>query len=139
MRLGMYEILEKTSTLSTKAEKIEYLRKNWSVGLGIVLKMAFDKNLKWALPDGAPPYRPSLVDDSEGMLYNEVKRLYLFHEGGNTNLTQKRRELLFQQLLESVDKDDALLIVGVKDKKLPFKGITYKLIEEAYPGLLVYA
>lgn len=59
-----------------------------------------------------------------------------FIEGGNPNLKQVRREYLFVQFLENLDKDDAELILAVKDKKIPYKGITKKFIEEVYPGLL---
>jgi hypothetical protein len=48
-----------------------------------------------------------------------------------------KREALFIQFLEGVDPKDALLIVSAKDKKLPYKGITAKIINQAYPGLIL--
>jgi len=39
-------------------------------------------------------------------------------------------------LLETIDKEDAKLLIAVKDKKIPYKGITKKFVEEMYPGLL---
>jgi hypothetical protein len=62
--------------------------------------------------------------------------MYLFIEGGNDNLKPVRREYLFVQLLENVNKEDARLLISVKDKTIPYKGITKKLVEELYPGLL---
>lgn len=138
MRLGIAEILEKASTFKKKQEKIDYLRKNDNIAIRILLKMAFDPNLKWALPSGTPPYKPCLLDDQEGMLYNEMKRMYIFHEGGHPTLKPIRREQLFIQMLESLSAKDAKLLLAVKDKHLPFKGMTKALIDEAFPGLLVY-
>jgi hypothetical protein len=138
MKLGMGEIMQRASDIIKKDEKIAYLRDNDNVALRMMLKMAFDKNLKWALPDGDAPYKPSDLTDNQGALYNEARKIYLFHEGGHPNLTQSRREFLFIQLLESIDPADAKFLLAVKNKKLPWKTVTKKLIDEAYPGLLVY-
>ncbi len=62
--------------------------------------------------------------------------MYLFLEGGNDNLTPLRREQLFISLLESIDKEDAKLMLAAKDKKIPYKGITTKLVNTAFPGLI---
>jgi hypothetical protein len=82
------------------------------------------------------PYKPCEFLDQEGRLYAELRRLYLFIEGGNPSLTKVKREYLFIQLLESIDKQDAELLVAVKDKKLPYKGLTASVVKKAFPGLL---
>lgn len=136
MKLGIAEILEKVSKEETKEAKIELLRKHDSVPLRTILKSAFDPSIKWILPKGEPPYKPCPFLDQENMLYSETRRLYLFQEGGNPNLTSVKREALFIGLLESLAPADAKLLCAVKDKKLPYKGITAKLVNEAYPGLI---
>lgn len=138
MRKGIAEILNEASKLKTKNEKINYLRQNDNVALRMLLKMNFDNNLVWDLPETDPPYTPCTYLDQEGMLYNEIRRMYLFHKGGNNNLSQHKREHLFIQMLESLAPADAKLVLGVKKKKLPYKGLTKNLINEAFPGLLVY-
>jgi hypothetical protein len=136
MRLGIAEILQKASEMRTENEKVDWLRKNDNIAIRMLLKMGCDKDLKWALPEGDPPYKPCPFDDQESMLFNEVRRMYIFHEGGNPNLKPKRREELFVQMLESIDKEDAKLVLGIKNKKIPFKGITPRLINKAWPGLI---
>lgn len=136
MRLGIAEILEKASDMKTKKEKIDYLRSNDNSALRNVLKHALDPSLKFLLPEGAPPYRESEYFDGQGMLYTEARKLYLFVEGGNPNLTPIRREMLFINLLESLDPKDANLMIHVKDKKIPYKGINKALIKETFPGLI---
>jgi hypothetical protein len=136
MRLGIAEILEKVSNEPKRELKIEMLRKHDSSAMRTVLKYALDPEIKWALPEGTPPYKPCDYLDQENMLYSEARRLYLFIEGGNPNLNTLKREALFIQLIESIAPADAKLICAAKDKKLPYKGLTTKLINEAYPGLI---
>ena len=136
MRLGISEILKKVSESKTKEEKLEILRKNDSSAIRTVLKYALDPAIVWALPEGEPPYKPCQFLDQQSMLYHEARRLYLFIEGGNPNLTAMKRETLFINLIESIDPNDAKVILAAKEKKLPYKGITTNLINEAYPGLI---
>ena len=47
-----------------------------------------------------------------------------------------RRESMFVELLERVDPNDAKLILAVKDRKLSYKGLSYKLVKDTWPTLL---
>jgi hypothetical protein len=136
MKLGIAEILEITSKKETKAEKIEVLRQHDGVTLRTILQGAFDPNIEWDLPEGDPPYKPCIYDDMQGRLYQETRRLWMFLKGRKPELTKLKKEVLFIGLIESLDKDDAKLMLAVKDKKMPYKGITYKLVQEAFPDLL---
>lgn len=136
MKLSLSEILQNASEFDKKQDRINYLYANDSPALRAILKYAYDEKVKFLLPEGDPPYKPNELPDQEGILYSELRRLYLFIEGGNPNLKPVRREYLFVQLLETVNKDDAKLLLAVKDKKIPYKGITKKFVEELYPGLL---
>jgi hypothetical protein len=136
MRLGIAEVLNKVSEQKTKEKKIEVFRKNDSSALRTVLKYALDPAVKWALPPGTPPYKPAPYLDQQSMLYSEARRLYLFIEGGNPGLTPFKRESLFIGLIESIDPEDAKLLLAAKDKKLPVKGVTVAIVNEAFPGLI---
>lgn len=136
MRLGIFQILEQASKLKGTEDKIQFLRSNSSAPLQQILKYAFDPSIVWDLPEGAPPYTPCIYPAQEMRLFTEVRRLYLFVKGGNPNLTKLKREALYIELLESIHPEDAKLLVEVKDKKIPYKGITAKLVKEAFPGLI---
>lgn len=136
MKLGIAEILDKCSKIDSRAEKIEYLRKNNSITLRTILAGAYDPRVEWDLPPGNPPYKPCEFFDQQGRLYQETRRLYLFTKGGNPNLTPLKRESLFISLIESLDPEDAKVVLAMKDKKIPYKGITPKLVSEAFPGLI---
>lgn len=136
MKLGVAEILEKTSKLSRKSEKVDFLRKNDSFALRTMLQGAFHPGIVWLLPEGVPPFKKNDLVDLESVLYSEARKLYLFVQGGNSNLPPARREALFIQMLESLAPADADLLCAVKDKKIPYKGINAQLVKEAFPGLL---
>ena len=128
-------ILEFTSNLPNDQEKVKCLQANDNTPIRTVLRYAFDPNIRWLLPDGDPPYNPCEFAHQENVFYNETKRLYLFIEGGNNNLTQIRREALFLDILGAIDPADARLLVAIKDKKLPWPGITPKIVLTAFPNL----
>ena len=135
-KLGIAEIIKLASEQKSKQEKINILKQHSSDALLRMLKYAYCTSIKFVLPDGTPPYKENAFDDCQPMLYQEVRRMYLFIEGGNNDLSKLRREQLFIGLLESLDRDDAKLLCSVKDKKLPYKGITPQIIKDAFPGLI---
>lgn len=136
MKIGVAEILKKASEMKDEAARIQWLRQNNNVVLETVLRGAFDPTIKWLLPEGEPPYKPNDLVDQQHRMYSEVRKMYLFIEGGNPNLKQLRRESLFIELLETVDPEDAKLLLAIKDKKLPYPNITPELIRKAFPGIL---
>ena len=136
MILGVSEILEKASQITDRTERIAFLQKNSSVPLHTVLQGAFDPKIKWLLPEGEPPYKPNDLVDQQHIFFSECRKMYLFVEGGNNDLKPLRREALFVQMLEKVDLKDAKLLLAIKDKHMPYPGVTEDIIREAFPGLL---
>lgn len=135
MKKSIYNILKECAEPKAVKDKVELLQKNASPVLLTILKHAFDPNIKFLLPDSDPPYKPCEFLDQEGRLYSEARKLYLFVEGGNPSLTKFKREMLFIQFIEGLDKDDAKLMLAVKDKKLPFKSLTADVVLKAFPNL----
>jgi len=125
----------KINELKKKEERVQALKLNNNLPVRTVLAAWFDPTIKFLLPEGVPPYRESKFDEPKSFL-QEVPRLYLFVEGGNPNLKQVRREQIFIEMLERINADDAKLLLSMKDKKCPFKGITKDIVNEAIPGLL---
>ena len=136
MRKSVAEILEEISKVEKKNRAAKLREHINNKTLLKILQWTYDPRIKWLLPEGEVPYNPTKYLDQEGNLYNEARRLYLFVEGGNPNLKPIRREFLFIQLLESLAPKEAQLIASIKDKKLPYKGIDRKLVDEAFPGLI---
>jgi hypothetical protein len=128
-------ILDFTSKLPNEEEKIKCLQANNNNAILTILKYAYDPNIEWVLPEGNPPYTPCEYPHQENMLYQEIRRLYLFLKGGNDNLHPLKRESMFIDILQSVDPEDAKLLLAMKDKKLPYKGLNSKIVLKAFPGL----
>ena len=134
-KLSIYTTLQKCCELEKKDQRIEALRQNGNPAMWAVLKHMFDPNIKFLLPKGNPPFEP-LEFDEPGRLYVAARTFYLYVEGGNTTITQNKREALFVSLLENVNKEEATLLLAMKDKKSPIKGLTKNLVATAFPGLL---
>ena len=135
MKKSIYNILKECSEPRSVKDRVELLRKNGVPVVQQILKYAFDPNIKFLLPEGKPPYKPNEYVDQEGILFSEARKLYLFVEGGNNSLKPMRREMLFIQFIEGIDKNDAELICAVKDKRLPFKSLTSDVVKQAFPNL----
>ena len=130
------EILTQVSKMKTKKEKVSFLRQYQTDALRMVCKASFDPKIVWELPDGDVPYREN--DAPEGtehtQLHQEVRKLYHFIKGGNPTLKQNKREMMFVQMLEGLHKDEAVLLVAAKDKKLhrQYKGLSDNVVKEAF-------
>ena len=132
----LHEILTKVNNAKDKSAKIAVLKKNDSVPLRQVLKGAFDPNIKWDLPEGTPPYKENdaPAGTEHTTLFTEARRLWHFVEGADQKLSKTKKEMMFIQLLEGLHKDDAALMVAVKDKALnkKYKGLTDAVVKEAF-------
>jgi hypothetical protein len=134
-QVAVSEFLEKVGKLRKTQEKIDALKANDSYVLRVILQGAFDPKVKWLLPEGTPPYKPNELVDQEHILINEVRKILYFIEGFH-ELPQTKREMMFIELLEAVAPKDAELLCAIKEKKLPFNGITSFHVKEAFPGLI---
>ena len=134
-----FEILEKVAKAKTKAEKIELLNQqqnNWA--LKDVLRGTFDDAVIFLLPEGKVPYEPASAETHPSNWTQHNKKLAYFVKGGpGQRMLKPNREKMFLDILESVHPRDAELLVGMINKKMPIKGITKKLVQEAFPNLIL--
>ena len=107
--------------------------------MGIVLEFTYNNLIRWLLPEGDPPFKKNETPwDNQGQLHHEVRRFYLFTDGpseAQKNLKQIRREQLFVDMLENLPAEEAEILLGMKDRRLPFKGLTKKFVMECFGGL----
>ena len=135
------ELLKDAGKLKTRKEKIEFLQNNNSMPLRTILKGAFDPALEFILPEGEPPYKKDGAPEglSPSNLFKQMSYFQYFDKGGvGDNMSAAKRERLFIQLLESIHPAEAEIVLLMKDKKLGgvYKGITKKLVSDAFPGLI---
>jgi len=134
-----HEILDKVAEATTRADKIKILQKernNWA--MKDILRGTFDDAVQWLLPGGSVPYEPAPLDLYPTEWAQHNKKLALFTKGGTgEQMYAVKREKLFLDIIETVHPRHAELIVGMINKKMPIKGITKKLTQEAFPDLIV--
>ena len=130
------EIFTKVNNAKVKEEKIKVLKQHDSVPLRQVLKGAFDPKIKWDLPEGVPPFKrnDAPAGTEHTSLFSEARRLWHFVKDADPNLTKAKREMMFIQLLEGLQEDDADLMIAVKEKTLNkrYKGLTDAVVKEAF-------
>jgi len=135
-RPALHEILETVSNAPIEARQDLLGHHAPNVHMVMFLKHTFDPNIQFLLPSGPAPYKPQAGVDLTDMFYSTWRQVYLFVKGGNDQLSDTRRQMLFIQFLESLHPKDAELMNKMKDKLPPYPGITYELVYNTFPGLL---
>jgi hypothetical protein len=133
------EIFEEFDKCTTKADRINCLRKYDHPRFRTFLQAAFNPNITFDVP--IPNYRPAV--EPAGMNYayldQEVSKLYRFakgHPARPEGLTPEKQKALLTVILESLHKDEAALMIKMLQKDLQVKFLTVNLINETFPGLL---
>lgn len=136
-RLEVYEVFEAFAKAKTREEKIDILKQNNHHAVRDIIKGALDPNIEWNLPKGRPPFTENKAESTPSSLLRENQKFtYIVKGGKGDNMLHIKRERLFIGILESVHPQDAELVLKMVEKKMPVKGMTRKIVEEAFPGLL---
>ncbi len=125
----------------SKKERMQVIGDNLSQTLVDILKLTYHPDFKWKIKELPENYKvptdmlPGITHDS---LNAQLRRLYMFLEGNQTaeTLTDKRRNELLIQMLESIEPREAEVLLGIFQKDLGVKGLDYKFVKEAFPDLL---
>ena len=132
----MSEIFLKINNAKDKPKKIEILKQYESKPLKMILKGAFDPKIEWDLPEGTPPYIENDVPagTEHTLLQNEAKRLWHFVKGADPATNKLQKETMFIQMLEGLHKDEAKVLLDVKNNTLnkTYKGLTGDMVKEAF-------
>ena len=133
----VHEVIDIVSKAKTKEEKITLLKENESQALKDVLVGAYHSNVEWNLPEGRPPFETSEEGSIPSNLLKQTRNFNDLVKGGpGDNLPAFKRERIFIRMIENVHPDDAELLLKMVAKKQLAKGVTKKLVEEAFPGLI---
>lgn len=137
-KMTMPEVLKHISELPAAkrvdaVKQISNLRKEFKVLFWYVYRT----DVILQLPEGVPPFKEMETPENMGhnRLPKELRKFEYFLPA--TQINQIKREKIFIELLEAVSPEEAKLVIQVKEKKLAYKGINRKLIEEALPEVFV--
>lgn len=147
------KILREADAKPTIAEKVAYLQRYGSNQLQEIVRHTFEPTIKYAVTITPVPrdkndhdrktdpklYRPQEDDGSnEGLFYYEIRKrlIYLIEGGPGDVMSQERRDLLFHNIIESINPEDAELLLTIKDKQWPYATLTPTVLNEAFPNLI---
>ena len=138
-RKEVFEVFEEYKSAATREERLDVLKKyedNWA--FTDILRGSLDESLEFLLPSGRPPFTPNKAESVPSTLLKQHKQCGNFIKGGNGDQTPAfKRENQFIQLLESVHPEDAEYVLKMVAKKPPCRYITKKLVQEAFPTLII--
>ena len=107
-----------------------------------ILAYNFQDRFKFLLPEGRAPM-PANENPPPGLEHSnlnyEMKKMYLFYEGGHATLTQQKRESLWVNLITGLHTEERDDLTKMKDKKLQEKypNITQEVGHLAFPDLVL--
>jgi hypothetical protein len=135
--LSLAEIVNTARKAETVEEKVAVLKRNDSKALRDILALMCDARWTFDLPDTPPPYNESTINESHGLLYREMRKMKYFVEQmpDGKNLPRIRKESLFIQMLESIDQEDAKLVLRMVSKE-PYPDLAPEVINQAFPGAI---
>jgi hypothetical protein len=137
MNIGIAEHLEKISNEKTVAARVKSLKKvrEECPHVFSTLKYIFKSSIIFNLPAGNDvPFKPTMKEhDLQNVLKANFRMLKNYLTGENPDWPKFKRETSFIGFLESLDPDDAKLVIGMKDKVCIYKNITKDLVKKAFP------
>ena len=135
------EILSEASKLKAKKDKVEFLsRYRNRKDLEHIIKGAYHPAIEWLIPDGPLPAgiqfsdvpAPDLADNRLIQAWRQFQYLVK----GGPDMKQAKREDIYLNILRSVHRSEAELLMGIVGKKIPYKGLTRALMLETFPDWL---
>lgn len=137
----LYEVFDEFEKATNKKDRMSVIGSNLSHTLVDVLRLTFHPDFQWKVKELPDNYRipndvlPGITFDS---LHHQLRRLYMFRQNDLTaeKLTEKKRQELLFQILNSLEPREAEIIMGIFRKDQGVKGLDYKFVKEAFPQML---
>lgn len=137
---NIYEVWDEFELAGSKQDKLLVIQKNLNSTLVNVLKLTFHPDFQWLVTDFPTEYKvpDTLPGISTCQLSTELRKLYLFRKGDPAaeNLSERKRNELLIQFLESLELREAEVVIGIFKKDQGVKGLTYKFVKECFPDML---
>ena len=132
-----YQTLNRVALIKEKDARREALR--FELGkrpaLAMAVQYAYHPDVQFDLPEGPLPgsmFKPSGHEDFS-IFYTNVKKLRHFFTSSPVRRVVKENN--FAGLCSDVAGSDALLLMAIKDKKLPWKTLNKSFVVKAIPEL----
>lgn len=142
----VHEVIEEICKERDKSKKVDLLKKYECSELKQLLGYVYDPRVKFSWPRTLPVYAPMKEEEVNDAVRDAGwERLaktpsggfpwvYYLTDHGRGNYKEERLYSMWKSFLELVHPKDAKIFTHMYYKK-PFRGLTRKIIEEAYPRL----
>ncbi len=143
--MQVFEILSEISKLGDDSLKVQTFQSKYSdhTPLHRILKMNYCRNIIPMLPEGSPPFNRNENADgpNQSSLWNFVRVFPVIVKSQQSmKMKPLQIENMFIEMLESVDPQEADVIVLAKDKILESEfDITCEVVTRAFPNLNIEA
>tara|TARA_B100000745_G_scaffold161505_1_gene105652 strand:+ start:803 stop:1246 length:444 start_codon:yes stop_codon:yes gene_type:complete len=137
--MNMHDILLDVGRAKIKSDKIRRLRDHDSPELRSLIKSSYDPKIEWFIPKGEVPYTPntdesghiklmSKIPQIEKLVYNHITKV-----GSDGDKGKIEKEKMFINILESLDPNEAEVLIAAKDKIIHRKYvISDNVVREAF-------
>lgn len=137
IRESAFRTLEKVAQIKTKQERIDALREVCAErpALAMAIQYAYHPDVQFDLPEGPLPeniFKPATHDEF-GNFYQNVKKLRNYFT--TSPVPRRKKEMNFVVLCETICAIDLPLLMGIKDKKLPWRTLNKSFCVKALPEL----
>lgn len=137
------EIFEAVSQFSNFEKKIKVLRANNKPALQIVLRLTYDKEIKFNFSykelmgiDVQPMDIPDF-DTAPITLLSEAKRLVaLTNRKQGVQLSKEKSLKIATEMMSAMHENDRLIFTQMVQGRIDFKGMTERLVLHAFPKLI---
>lgn len=142
----VYEILNQIAQIEDDAQRAQALRQAMLKNnvIAIIVQRTYHPNYNFSLPKG--PLPESIINlmrkaphQEAGPLYTSIRKWDIFRipeeVPNNANIKKHVIENHYISLYCSLSTGDALLLEGVKDKKLPWDSLNAEFIVDNFPEL----
>lgn len=134
--LRVHEIVERVGKATNIEQRARVLKRFECWALKDLILGAMGP-IEFELPDTPPPYEPANEEAPPSNLHIEHKLFGFFVKNSPKLIPVKfKRERKFIEILEKIHPEDAKLVLKMVAKQQIGKGLTRRVIDEAFPDLL---
>jgi len=137
MNVSVAEVLKKAGSFKDVAQRAKHLKDNETKALKAVIYFTYAKEVEWLIPETDPPYKASTPEqDLQNVLKATYNRLRIYvKNGGYNEMSRTKREMNFIEWLESLDSEDAKLVLAIRKGEIPYPGMTRHVAKKAFPDI----
>jgi hypothetical protein len=146
--ISVHEILDKVAKEASVKQKVKILQSYDSPSIRAVLRGAYDPAIRWVVPNTRPPYTPNDAEDWDlaplqlgAEILKQINKYVALRKNDQwvvsvKTQSQTHRENMFIEFIEGLHPTEVEVVFGMINRKLPYKGLTPKLVKDAFPDLL---